>query len=157
MRSKLIVLIVFFATAAAVAGCGGDSSNGDQGSDATGAQVNQPPMESPSKPPKPQAGEMSDPQRNLESSGYSVSVLSGPHDLENVAKGVTIVASTGISVSGKGVHRAIGYAFASPAEASALQKSIPGLASSLNANRLYFVGEREPNAPFDRMVQVAEG
>jgi len=100
---------------------------------------------------------MAQPQERLEAGGYSVSVLSDTHDLENVAQGATIVATSGIEISGKGVHRAIGYAFRSPEEANALLQSIPGLASSLNGNRLYFVGERAPNAAFDRMVQVAEG
>jgi hypothetical protein len=153
-RSRWIVLFLLVAALVALAGCGGSS---DTGSDATGAQVKEPAAESPPEPPEAEAGELEGAQRKLEANGYSVIILSEPHDLENVANGTTIVARSGISINGKGVHRAIGYAFNSPAEAGALLKSIPGLASSIRGNRLYFVGEKDPNAPFDRMVRVAEG
>jgi hypothetical protein len=153
-RSRWIVLFLFVTALMALGGCGGSS---DSESVTTDAQAKEPAAESPPEPPAAEAGELAEAMRKLEANGYSVVVLSKPHDLENVANGTTIVARTGISINGKGVHRAIGYAFNSPAEAGALLKSIPGLASSVNGNRLYFVGEKDPNAPFDRMVRVAEG
>jgi hypothetical protein len=138
------------------AGCGGGDSTTAEQSPSARTPVEESPAKSPKRPAPIPAGEMSGPQRNLEASGYSVSALTEPQDLENVVQGSVIVAAAGIAISGKGVHHAVGYAFDRPAEAKALLRSIPGLASSMNGNRLYFVGERAPNQAFDRMVGVAE-
>lgn len=138
------------------AGCGGGDSTTTEQSASAKTQVEESPAESTSRPAPLPAGEMAEPQRKLEASGYSVSVLTDPQDLENVAQGAVIIASAGIAISGKGVHHAVGYSLDSPTESKAHLKSIPGLASSINGNRLYFVGERAPNAAFDRMVGVAE-
>lgn len=100
-RSRWIVLFLLVAALVALAGCGGSS---DTGSDATGAQVKGPAAESPPEPPEAEAGELEGAQRKLEANGYSVIILSEPHDLENVANGTTIVARSGISINGKGVH-----------------------------------------------------